>query len=114
MVFVFDVESHRCPISWILHAISVGYHCRGDGDGDRLGRVFRHPLRHQTDINKLISRDLPWRQREAAFQKQFPGHFQSTLAVIDAPTPELAAAAATELTASSSKPAQICSSRPRT
>jgi hopanoid biosynthesis associated RND transporter like protein HpnN len=52
-----------------------------------------------TDINKLISRDLPWRQREAAFQKEFPGHFQSTLAVIDAPTPELAAAAATELTA---------------
>src|SRR5690348_12805728 len=52
-----------------------------------------------TDVNKLISRDLPWRQREAAFEKEFPGHFQSTLAVVDAPTPELAAAAATELTA---------------
>src|SRR4051812_49370674 len=47
-----------------------------------------------TDVNKLISRDLPWRQHEAAFERQFPGHFQSTLAVVDAPTPELASAAA--------------------
>lgn len=52
-----------------------------------------------TDINKLISQDLPWRQGEAAFEREFPGHFQSTLAVVDAPTPELAAAAAQELTA---------------
>jgi uncharacterized protein len=50
-----------------------------------------------TDVNKLISRDLPWRQHEAAFERQFPGHFQSTLVVVDAPTPELATAAATEL-----------------
>ena len=40
-----------------------------------------------TDINKLISKDLPWRQREAAFEREFPGNFQSTLAVVDAPTP---------------------------
>ena len=46
-----------------------------------------------TDINKLISSDLPWRQREAAFEKEFPGHFASTLIVVDAPTPELVAAA---------------------
>jgi hypothetical protein len=51
-----------------------------------------------TDINKLISRDLPWRQHEAAFERLFPGHFQSTLAVVEAPTPELASAAAGELT----------------
>jgi len=51
-----------------------------------------------TDINKLISKDLPWRQREAAFEREFPGNFQSTLAVVDAPTPELASAAARELT----------------
>jgi uncharacterized protein len=50
-----------------------------------------------TDVNKLISRDLPWRQHEAAFERQFPGHFQSTLAVVDAPTPEFASAAAAEL-----------------
>jgi hypothetical protein len=46
-----------------------------------------------TDINKLISADLPWRQREAKFEKEFPGHFASTLVVIDAPTPEFVAAA---------------------
>src|SRR3954471_9174039 len=51
-----------------------------------------------TDVNKLISTELPWRQREAAFEREFPGHFQSTLVVVDAPTPELATAAAQELT----------------
>jgi uncharacterized protein len=45
-----------------------------------------------TDINKLISNDIPWRQREAAFEKAFP-QFELIVAVIDAPTPELADAA---------------------
>jgi hopanoid biosynthesis associated RND transporter like protein HpnN len=44
-----------------------------------------------TDINKLISPSLDWRQREIAFEKLFPGHFDSTLVVVEAPTPELAA-----------------------
>src|SRR5438309_9312637 len=42
-----------------------------------------------TDINTLISQNLPWRQREIAFEKAFPQHLQSILAVVDAPTPEL-------------------------
>jgi hopanoid biosynthesis associated RND transporter like protein HpnN len=42
-----------------------------------------------TDINKLISTDLPWRQREMAFEKAFP-RYELIVAVIDAPTPELA------------------------
>ncbi|HVZ51280.1 MAG TPA: MMPL family transporter [Pseudolabrys sp.] len=46
-----------------------------------------------TDINKLISPDLPWRQNERALEREFPGHFNSTLIVIDAPTPELAGVA---------------------
>lgn len=50
-----------------------------------------------TDINKLISSDLDWRQREQTFEREFPGHFRSTLVVVDAPTSELAAAAAAEL-----------------
>src|SRR5579883_1814487 len=50
-----------------------------------------------TDINKLISSDLPWRQREARFEKEFPGHFASTLVVVDAPTPELVSAATAAL-----------------
>ncbi|MCK9913416.1 MMPL family transporter [Microbacteriaceae bacterium K1510] len=47
-----------------------------------------------TNIDTLISPNLDWRQREAAFERDFPGHFQSTLIVIDAPTSELASAAA--------------------
>ncbi len=41
-----------------------------------------------TDINQLISSNIPWRQREAAFEKAFP-QFETIVAVIDAPTPEL-------------------------
>ena len=50
-----------------------------------------------TDINKLISPDLDWRRREAEFEKAFPGHFQSTLVVVTAPTAEGAAIASAEL-----------------
>jgi hopanoid biosynthesis associated RND transporter like protein HpnN len=46
-----------------------------------------------TDINKLISSDLGWRQRERAYEKAFPGPFKSILTVVDAPTPELASGA---------------------
>src|SRR5919205_719237 len=42
-----------------------------------------------TDINTLISQDLPWRQRELAFEKAFPQHLRSILVVVEAPTPEL-------------------------
>ena len=38
-----------------------------------------------TDVNKLISPTLDWRQRELEFEKLFPGHFGSTLVVVDAP-----------------------------
>ena len=51
-----------------------------------------------TDVNKLISPKLDWREREAAFEKEFPGHFGSTVVVVDAPTTELASQAAAELT----------------
>lgn len=50
-----------------------------------------------TDINKLISRELDWRQREAEFEKAFPGHFGSTLVVVNAPTAEFAARASADL-----------------
>src|SRR4029077_17462148 len=50
-----------------------------------------------TDINTLISPDLPWRQREIAFEKAFPQHLGSILVVLDAPTPELATQATAAL-----------------
>jgi uncharacterized protein len=41
-----------------------------------------------TDVNQLISPNIPWRQREAAFEKAFP-QYETIVAVVDAPTPEL-------------------------
>jgi uncharacterized protein len=41
-----------------------------------------------TDLNQLISANIPWRAQEAAFENAFP-QFELTVAVIDAPTPEL-------------------------
>src|SRR5262245_59421283 len=51
----------------------------------------------EADVNKLISHDLPWRQREATFQRFFPAKEETILAVIDAPTSELATEATTAL-----------------
>jgi hopanoid biosynthesis associated RND transporter like protein HpnN len=45
-----------------------------------------------TDVNELISPNMPWRVREADFEKAFP-RFETIVAVIDAPTPELVDAA---------------------
>jgi uncharacterized protein len=47
-----------------------------------------------TDINKLISPDLPWRQREAEMDRAFPQNADLLAIVIDAKTPDLAADAA--------------------
>ena len=41
-----------------------------------------------TNVDQLISPNIPWRQREAAFEKAFP-QYETIVAVIDAPTPEL-------------------------
>ena len=43
-----------------------------------------------TDVNKLISFDLPWRQRELTVDKAFPHRNETILAVVEAPTSELA------------------------
>jgi uncharacterized protein len=58
--------------------------------------VVRH-FSINTDVNALISADLPWRQRELAYESAFPQSTHGILAVVDAPTPELASAAATAL-----------------
>jgi uncharacterized protein len=47
-----------------------------------------------TDVTNLISPDLPWRQRELAYEKAFPQSIESIIAVIHGPTPELTSAAA--------------------
>ncbi|MBB4197135.1 hypothetical protein CCR94_13955 [Rhodoblastus sphagnicola] len=52
-----------------------------------------------TDLNTLIAQDLPWRQREIALSKSFPQRQDMLLAVLDAPSPEHANAAARKLQA---------------
>ena len=50
-----------------------------------------------TDTEGLLGRDLPWERSHFAYQKAFPE--QQIVAVVEAPTPELAEIAATHLTA---------------
>ncbi len=52
-----------------------------------------------TDTDQLLSRSLPYRQREAQFDKLFNPEGDRIVVVIDGRTPELAEAAATALTA---------------
>jgi len=50
-----------------------------------------------TDINKLIAADLPWRQQEIAFSKAFPQRYGTIFAAVDAPTAEQAGQASAAL-----------------
>ncbi|MGH6874774.1 MAG: MMPL family transporter, partial [Aestuariivirgaceae bacterium] len=43
-----------------------------------------------TDVSKLLSPELPWRQREKAFETAFPQRNDIILVVIEAGTPEIA------------------------
>src|SRR5208282_4077767 len=51
-----------------------------------------------TDISALLSPKLPWRQREIAYLRAFPGQETTILAVVGGPTPELVEDAARRLT----------------
>ena len=54
-------------------------------------------FRINTDSNTLISSNLPWRQRQEAFDKAFPQNDGLILVVIDGATPEAAQTAAGDL-----------------
>jgi hypothetical protein len=58
--------------------------------------VARH-FAIDTDINKLIWPNLPWRRQELAFLRTFPQRFETIFAVVDAPTAELASQASAML-----------------
>lgn len=49
-----------------------------------------------TDTERLLPSDMPWQQRQRAYAQLFPPH--QLLAVVDAPTPELAELAGDRLT----------------
>ncbi len=61
----------------LLLAIGGGYYAAGHFSID-------------TDINKLINPDLPWRQREKALDTAFPQNVDLLLVVVDAKTPDQA------------------------
>ncbi len=50
-----------------------------------------------TDVGKLIAPNLDWRQREIEYEKWFPDRNKLILAVVEAPTPELAGSASAAL-----------------
>jgi uncharacterized protein len=77
--------------SWL---IIVATALLGAGAADYVARHFAM----NTDIRNLLSPNLLWRKRELAYQTAFPQQAQSILAVVTAPTPEFASAAAKTLT----------------
>jgi uncharacterized protein len=84
-IVAFCIQHARVVIgsALILGAVAAGY-------GAKYFAI-------NTDISKLISSDLPWRQRQLAFHQAFPDRSESILAVVRAPTPELASAARNRL-----------------
>jgi uncharacterized protein len=60
--------------------------------------VARH-FAVNSNISNLLSPNLPWRQRELAYQQAFPQQATSIIAVVGAPTPEFSDAATAALVA---------------
>jgi uncharacterized protein len=58
-----------------------------------------------TDVDRLISNHVPWIQRQAAFDSEFPQW--GIMAVVEAPTPELASQATTKLTEALAKRSDV-------
>jgi hopanoid biosynthesis associated RND transporter like protein HpnN len=63
------------------------------------GWVASQKLGIDTDTSHLLSKTLPWRQREIAFDKQFPQNSNLIAVVIDGSTPEQAEGATAALAA---------------
>lgn len=84
------LQCTRWPWTVLVFSVALaalaGYYCSGH-------------FAINTDISRLISRDLPWRQREIAFNKAFPQNAESILIVVDAPTSEAASEASRVLSA---------------
>jgi hopanoid biosynthesis associated RND transporter like protein HpnN len=66
-----------------------------------------HNFAISTDVSKLLSSDIPWRQREADFERAFPQRNEIILVVVQAPTPELTKLATDDLAQSLAKRPEI-------
>lgn len=84
-IIEFCIRHARVVVAvFLLSALGAGFY------------AARH-FKINSDISALLSDQLPWRQRETTFEKSFH-RFQMIVAVVNAPTPELAAEATAELT----------------
>jgi hopanoid biosynthesis associated RND transporter like protein HpnN len=61
--------------------------------------VAAHLFKINTDVERLIDKDVPWRQDEINYEKAFPQRTGTLVAVIDGKTPEEAEEAAAEFSA---------------
>src|SRR4051794_41138504 len=86
---IVDFCTHR-PWSTLAIAVLLALPC---------GAYTATHFQINTDINNLISKKLPWRQRELVYEAAFPQTYESILAVVDAPTSELASEASMALVA---------------
>jgi uncharacterized protein len=84
------IYSRTAILIWL--AISVGAGC-----------YFFTAFAVDTNVNNLISRDLPWRKGELAYQAAFPQGREAILIVIEAPTSEQAGAASHDLASALAK-----------
>jgi len=64
-----------------------------------MGYYVRHHFAMSTDTDALLSRELPWRVRQAAFDAAFSQNNMDLVVVVDGQTPELSEAATAELAA---------------
>jgi len=64
-----------------------------------LGWFAAEHFKINTDVNQLLSADLPWRQREVELEKAFPQKVDVLLVVIDGENPDAAENAAAALAA---------------
>jgi hopanoid biosynthesis associated RND transporter like protein HpnN len=78
--------------AWLVLAVSLV-------TGSGFGWVAANKLKMDTDTVRLLSDKLPWRQREIAFDKEFPQNSHLIAVVINASTPEQAESATAALTA---------------
>jgi len=86
IVSTVDFCSRR---AWLVIAVSLLAAAAG-------GYYSARHFAINSDINALLSDDIGWRQRERAFEAHF-GQYDRITVVVQAPTPELASAATSEL-----------------
>jgi hopanoid biosynthesis associated RND transporter like protein HpnN len=88
---IISIVDFCCRRAWLVLVISIVVSI---GCGIFAARHFAI----NTDINQLISPNLPWRQKQLAFDRAFPQRQDQITVVIDARTPELGEEAAASLT----------------